>query len=392
VVHGQYRAPQRASQAKKLTGDQALGARHQNYKHLRSTGVVLLCIVLSMAIQRPASPEPANKALKVGFVLVGPISDYGWNAAHNEGRRVLEKTLGDKVQTLIAENVPENATAERVMEKMIAQDAKLLFCTSYGYLEPALRVAQRHPDVVIMQCQRSSSAKNVGHYFAKQFEPLYVAGFIAGRMTKTNKIGYVGGQPVPTVLSALNGLALGAKAANPKVVLNVVWVNSWYDPAAEAEAAKGLIESGADVIAATNSTTVVPVAEKLHVMTIGCNGDYSKLAPKHCLTSQLWNWGPLYTKIAQSVIDHTWRPTNTLYGMKDGYVELSAIATAVPQSIKMEANSLKKTFVEGKAAVFQGPMKDRDGKLRIQAGKTADTKMLETMDWVVDGVRGSLPK
>lgn len=358
----------------------------------RMSSLVVLCIGFATNLQLVAWAGTSSEPLKVGFITTGPVNDSGWNCAHNEGRRFLGNAMKDRVQTMLAENVPESAEVERVMEKMIAQGAKLLFCTSYGYLEPALRVAKRHPDVIFMQCQRSSSVKNIGHYYAKQFEPLYVAGFIAGRMTKTNKIGYVGGHPVPTVLSALNALTLGARAANPKVVVQVVWINSWFDPASEVEATKGLIESGADVITSTNSTTVVPAAEKQHIFTVGCNGDFKKLAPKGCLTSQLWNWGPLYVKITESVLNSTWKPTNNLYSMKDGYVDLASFGDVVPEKIRKEANTLKEKIKRGQLIVFQGPVKDRDGKVRISAGKAADSKMLETMDWLVAGVHGSLPR
>ncbi len=190
-----------------------------------------------------------NSPLKIGFIYVSPVSDLGWSGAHEQGRKYLDKAMQGHVQTTIAESVPESAEVERVAEKMIAQGNKLIFSTSYGYLEPILRVAARHPDVIFMQCQRRSTTKNVGTYFARQADPLYIAGFIAGKVTKTNKLSYIGGYPVPAVVVCVNAFALGARAANPKARVRVVWTNSWADPATEAEATRGLIESGVDVVA-----------------------------------------------------------------------------------------------------------------------------------------------
>ena len=207
-----------------------------------------------------ASTQP-EVPLKIAFILEGRANDYGWNYAHNQGRLYLEKEMSGKIKTTVIENIPESAEVERVMEKLIAQGNKLLFATSYGYLEPALRVAARHPEIIIMQCQRyvPKSFKNAGTYYVRQHDPCYPIGIVAGRMTKTNKIGYIGGHAVPILVASLNALTLGAKSVNPKVKVHAIWLNTWADAALEVEATKGLIDSGVDVIASELDSSLITV-------------------------------------------------------------------------------------------------------------------------------------
>jgi basic membrane protein A len=366
-------------------------SKYMNY--MEKKWAVLLFLCLSLVCRAEARDEGT---LKVGFIMVGPVKDLGWNYTHDQGRKYLESTLKNKVQTTMVENVPENAEVERVVEKMIAQGNKLIFATSYGYLEPVLRVAARHPEVIVMHCQRSAppSAKNVGTYFANQFAPMYVAGIVAGHMTKTGKLGYVGGHPIPQILACVNAFTLGARKVNPKVRTKVVWTGSWDDAATEAEATKGLIEGGADVINSQldSGLTVVKTAEKNGVYSVGSESDLSQYAPKGWLTGQIWNWGPLYVKIAQSVIDHTWKPGNQIYELKDGYSDLAPYGTAVPAGVRKEGNTIEKEIRDGKLVVFRGPLIDRDGKMRIKSGEVLDSKGVDSVDWVVEGVDGALSK
>jgi basic membrane protein A len=334
-----------------------------------------------------------DQPLKVGFIMDGPISDQVWNFAHNQGRLYLESNLHGRVQTNFVEKVPETAESERVMEKLIAQGNKLIFATSYGYLEPVLRVAARHPDVLFMYCGRCNPKpmKNVATYFARYHEPLYVAGVVAGRMTKRNEIGFLAGHPVPEVLTIVDAFTLGARSVNPKVRVHVIWINSWNDPVTEAEAAKSLAERGVDVLVG-ETITVVRSAEKNHLYSAGYCGDLHDLAPNGWLTGQCWNWGPLYAKVANSVLDHTWKPGDGRYGLEDDYVRLSPFGSSVPNKVRQEALNLLKEIAQGKLVIFKGPMKDREGKERIPAGKAADDNYLETLDWLVPGVDGALPK
>ncbi len=357
---------------------------------------LLILLVFSQWLVRPASAEVGNQPFKVGFIMTGPVADQGWNYAHDQGRKFLENALKDKVQTIVAENVPENSQTERVMEKMIAQGCKLIFATSYGYLEPALKVASRHPDVIIMQCLRPCphSIKNFGSYLVNLFGPMYVTGVVAGRSTKSDKIGCVAAFPVNSVMVTLNAFVIGVHSVKPKAKVQVVWTNSWFDPPTEAEATKGLIEAGADVIFSevSSAAAVVQTAEKNGARSAGCCLDCRNLAPKGWLTGQCFNWGPLYVRTAQSVMNHTWTPGDHIYGMKDGYSTLASFGSMVPDSVKKEALATAEKVQDGKVIIFKGPIKDTDGKVRIVAGKIPDENYLLQMDWAIAGVEGSIPK
>lgn len=360
-------------------------------------GAVTLLLLIALAFNQSSFAVVNQKPLKVAFLTVGPVSDFGWNWAHDQGRIYLESKLRGQIETTLAERVPESAEVERVMEKMIAQGAKLIYATSYGYLEPALRVAARHPDVTIMHCGRPNPQpmKNVGSYapsFVKEFAPMYVAGTIVGKMTKKNAIGVVAAHPVPPILLSLNAFTLGARSVNPKVKVNVVWTNSWSDAPTEAEAAKGLIDRGADVLLSQvdSPITVVQTAEKNNVYVVATQADVHHLAPKEWLTGEHWEWGPLYVQITQSVLNHTWKPGNDSYGEKYHFGKLSTFGASVPKSLQQQATDLLHQFSEKKVSVFKGPMKDRDGKERIAAGRVASDEDLAKINWFVPGIEGSV--
>lgn len=357
--------------------------------------IVLTCEILVLPVQTAWAQSPAP--LKVGFIYTGAASDCGWNGAHEKGRLYLESKMKGDVQTTRAENIPENASCERVMEKMIAQGNKLIFLTSYGFLEPGLRVAKRHPEVRFMHCGRTvpSGVKNVGSYFSSEyFECLYAAGVVAGKITKTNKLAFVGGYPIPALLWCLNAFTLGAKSVNPKATVQVVWLNTWEDPAAEAEAARGLMEQGCDVLASSLNTsmTVCRTAEKAKAYSVGVSYDLHELAPKGWLTGQAWNWGPLYVKIVNSVKDNSWKPENLRFGMKDGYSVLAPFGTVVPPTVQKQALETIAALKANKIQIFASGLRDRDGKVRLSAGQKADQAWLDRMDFVVPGVLGTIPK
>lgn len=347
---------------------------------------------------------PANSAenkpsapLKVGFVYTGSASDLGWNHAHDLGRQYLESTLKDSVVTTCAENIPENSDCERVMEKMIAKGNNLIFATSYGFLEPVLRVAARHPEVRFMHCGRSvpPGQKNVGSYFSEGYnESIYAAGIVAGKMTKTNKIGFIGGHPVPTLIWCINAFTLGARSVNPKATVHVVWINSWGDAALEAEAARGLLEEGCDVLNScmNTSVTVAKTAEKAKAYSIGTNCDLGAIVPNGWLTGQKWNWGPLYVRVVQSIRNGSWKPETLHFSLADGGAVLASFGKSVPAPVQAQALQTLNELKQNKKAVFSPPLKDRDGKLRLASGEKADPAWLEHMNWFVSGVQGTLPK
>jgi basic membrane protein A len=355
---------------------------------------VAACITLALTNIEMAIGATGDSPLKVSFITVGPVSDQGYNYAHNQGRRFLDAALQGKVSTSIVENIPESADVERVMEKMVAQGNQLIFSTSYGYLDPALRVAARHPNIVIMQCGRTNpnTQKNLGTYWSRQFEPMYIGGMVAGKLTKTNEMGFIAAHPVPQVLSNINAFTLGARSVNPKAKVHVVWTNSWSDPASEAEAVKGLIEQHADVMTmhVDSPITVAQTAEKHGIYTVGYHADLKKYAPKGFLTGEVWDWGPLYVDISKSVGNHTWKSSDIVYPMSAGYTKLADFGPSVPKQLQHEARVLKQKMDTGQFVVFQGPLKDRDGKERLAAGKKGDDEFIAKMNFFVPGVEGVL--
>ena len=355
---------------------------------------IFLITSLTQQIQAIGNNEQnEQQPLKIGFIMGGPINDLGWNQAHNEGRLYLDKTMHDKVQTIFAENIPENAESARVMEKMIAQGVKVIFLTTYGYLDSGFSVASHHPDVIFMQINRLSNKNlpNLGIYFPYYYEPLYAAGIVAGRMTKSNKIGFIVGHAVSNVLAAVNAFTLGAQSVNPKVNVRLVCTNSWNDPTTETEATKALVENDADIILSNldSSLKVCRAAAKAGACCIGIHYDLSKQVPKAWLTGQAHNYGALYTKIVEQIMNGSWTPGPKYYTLKDGYTKLASFGQAVPLSVQKEALTVLQKLQNGKLVVFHGPIKDASGKERISKGKIADSTALASMNWVVEGVVGS---
>jgi basic membrane protein A len=331
--------------------------------------------------------------LKVGFVLCGTGTDCGWNQSHNDGRLYLEKNMNGKVKTIVAENIPENAEAGRIMEKMVSQGCKVIFSTSYGYLDPMLKVAAHYPDVIFMQINRYAEKKldNLGVFYPYYFEPLYAAGIVAGRMTKSNKLGFIVGHAVPNVLTGVNAFALGAQSVNSKIRVKLVCTNSWNDPVIEVESTKALIEGGNDVIASilNSSLNVCTTVEKSSAFCVGTSYDLNKQAPKTWLTGQAWNYGPMYVRIVEQIVNHSWKPGTQYFLGKDSYAALASFGTVVPNTVRREAEQTFKKIKEGKLSVFMGPIEDNARKIRVQAGQKADIHCLEQMNWVVAGVEKS---
>jgi basic membrane lipoprotein Med (substrate-binding protein (PBP1-ABC) superfamily) len=350
-------------------------------------------LLLAFLVSPPQAAR-ADAPMKVGFLFVGPVSDHGWNFEQDKARQKLEANLKGKITTTSAESVYENSDAERVMEKMIAQGAKIIFATSYGYLEPVSREAARHPDVKFMQLSRFENRKNLATYFYLGFQPMYIAGVVAGRTTKTNKIGFVASNPVPPIVQSINAFALGVKSVNPKAHVRVVWTNVWIDPATEVEAAKGLFDTGVDILAfdQSDSLPIVKAAEGHNVKVVGCYSDAHEFAPKNWLTGASLNWAPFYTRVCQYVLDNKWQSGITICSMFDDSVQLSTLGPAVTPTVKKEAEEIAAKIKSGKLTIFQGPVKDNTGKVRLEAGKKPDIHWLSTMDFLVDGVDGSLSK
>lgn len=358
--------------------------------------VLLFLALVLIVLASPCRAEGQNspKPLKVGFLYPGTATDMGWDASHDQGRRYLETSMRGSVTTVVAESVPENAEVERVMEKMIAQGTKIIFAASYGYFEPAVRVATRHPDVTIKLCGRmvpQTKLKNIGSYFVPYYEPLYAAGIVAARMTKTNNIGFVAGFPVSNVICGINAFTLGARSIKPNIKVHVVWTSSWGDTVTEAEATRALVEQGSDVIGSTLNTSlnVAKAAEKAKAFSIGTSFDLRDAVPNSWLTGQVFNWGPLCLKMVKSVAGGT-APPDEMHPIQDGYVGLGSFGKSVPKPVQDEALKAMKEIKDGKRVVFQGPLKDQKGNLQLAKGQTVDGAWLDKMNWFVPGVDGKL--
>lgn len=331
--------------------------------------------------------------LKIGFVYVSPVGDAGWTFQHDQGRKEMEQALAGKVKTSFVESVPEGADAERVIRQFAADGYKLVFTTSFGYMNPTIKVAKQFPNVIFEHATGYKSAKNVGTYVARFYEGRYLTGVVAGLMTKSNKIGYVAAFPIPEVVRGIDAFTRGLRSVNPKATVSVVWTSSWYDPGKEREAAETLIAQGADILTHhTDSTAVVQTAEDRGVYAIGYHSDMSKYGPKAHLTAATHLWGGYYTKIAQAVLDGTWKSENIWGGIAQGMIKLAPFGPAVPAAVRQKVTALEDQIRKGALHPFAGPVKDQSGKVMIPQGQTMSDEQLLSMDWYVEGVVGKLPK
>lgn len=348
----------------------------------------LIKILLIAALTLGFYGVVSAKELKVGFVYVSPIGDAGWSYAHDVGRGMVEDMEG--VTTSYVESVPEGPDAERVIQNMARKDFDIIFATSFGYMDPMLKVARQFPDTIFMHCSGFKTAENMGNYFGRMYQARYLSGMVAGAMSKSNTLGYVAAFPIPEVIRGINAFTLGAQAVNPEVQVRVVWTKTWYDPATEKEAAKSLLDVGADVIAQhQDSPGPQEAAQEKGVYSIGYNSDMSAFAPKAHLTAPVWNWGPYYVSVVQRVQDGTWESGAAWLGMETGIVDLAPYGPMVPEEIREMVAAKRAEIIKGDAAVFSGPIKDQAGNIKIEEGASADDQTLLGMTWFVEGVIGT---
>ncbi len=341
-----------------------------------------------------ASGAMAQDKTKVGFVYVGPVGDGGWTYEHNKGRLAVEEHFGDKVETVFVESVPEGPDAERVMTQMALEGADLIFTTSFGYMDPTINVAKKFPDVKFEHATGYKTADNVSVYSARFYEGRAVQGHIAGKMTKSNIIGYIGSYPIPEVIRGINSAYIHAKKVNPDVEFKIVWAYTWFDPAKEADAATVLIEQGADVILQhTDSTAPQAAAQEAgNVVTFGQASDMSEYAPFPRVSSIIDNWAPYYIARTQAVMDGSWATVNTWDGIAQGMVEIGEISDAVPADVKEEALAMKAAMAAGEYHPFTGPLKKQDGSDWLADGEVADDGTLAGMNFYVEGLEGEIPQ
>jgi len=347
----------------------------------------VLLVAATVAMQARAEP------LKVGFVYVGPVGDHGWTYRHDIGRKAVEAALGDKVETTFVESVKEGSDAERVIREMAAAGNGLIFTTSFGYMNPTIKVAKQFPKVKFEHATGFKRADNVATYMARFYEGRYVAGIVSGRMTRSGVIGYVGSHPIPEVIRGINAFTLGLRSVRPDARVKVVWVSSWYDPGKEADAAKVLIDQGADVIVQhTDSTAPLQTAQTHGVYGIGQASDMMAFAPKAQLTAIVDNWDGYYVARARAVIDGSWTSGDTWGGLKTGMVELAPYNKRVPAKVVAEAKAAQAAIEAGTLHPFTGPIKDQSGAIKVKQGETLDDAALLKMRWYVEGVDGKIPQ
>jgi simple sugar transport system substrate-binding protein len=347
-----------------------------------------LAIAAAFAISLPARAEP----LKAAFIYVGPRGDAGWSFAHDEGRKLTQQKLGDKVVTSFVESVPEGPDAERVIRDLVAKGNKVIFATSFGYGPAMERVAKDNPDVMFWHATGYKTSPNLGVYEGRFYEDAYLAGVVAGGMTKSNVLGFVASFPIPEVLRNINAYTLGARSVNPKATTKVVWVNSWFDPPKETEAAQALINQGADVLLQnTDSTAVLQTAEKNGKFGIGWDSDMSAFAPKAHLASCTLHWNVFYDKFIGEAVNKANKTGTFKWGIKEGANDFVKVSDKVPAAIKAKVEEAKKYLIAHPGDVYVGPLKDNTGKEILAKGAVADDKLKSEMNFYVEGVEGKVP-
>jgi simple sugar transport system substrate-binding protein len=339
-----------------------------------------------------SAPAPKPAPLKIAFAYIGPVGDGGWTYAHDTARKALEKEFGDKISTTFVEGVPESADAERVIRDMATQGNKLIFGTTFGYMETMLKVAADFKDVKFEHATGYKTADNMRTYDSRTYEGAYMAGVIAGKMTKTNTLGVVASVPIPEVIRNINSFTLGAQSSNPKIKTKVVWVNEWFNPPKETEAATSLINGGADVLFQnTDSPAVLKTAQDKGKRAFGWDSDMTAYGPKAHLASSVINWAPYYIKATKDALAGTWTTGQSWWGVKEGAIDIVSIADDVPAETKAKIDEVKAGLKDGSFVIWKGPIVDNTGKVQVKKDEVADDKFLGGVNFYVKGVEGKVP-
>jgi basic membrane protein A len=352
--------------------------------------VELLSVLLLLAVSASAV---AAEPVKMAWVYFGPPGDGGWTYAHDVGMKMVQKEFGDKITTSTVENVPESADAERVIRDLASKGNMYIFTTSFGYMEQTLKAAKSFPKVEFYHSTGYKSAPNVHTYNSRMYEPAYLAGIIAGRMTKSNVLGFVASFPIPEVVRNIDAYTMGARSVNPKVTTKVVWISTWFDPSKERQAAETLIGQGADMlIQNTDSSATLQAAQDKGVFAFGWDSDMSAFAPKAHLASVIQVWGPYYVQVATAAVEGKPFKENVWGGMKEGMNKLVTLNSVIPAAVKDEVAAKQADIISGKFLVFSGPMKLQDGSMKLAAGQSLTDKDIDSIKFYVEGVDGQLPK
>ena len=334
----------------------------------------------------------ASAPVKAAWVYVSPVADAGWTQQHERGRREVVQALGSQVQTTYVENVPEGADAERVIRDLARQGYQIIFTPSFGYMEPTLKVARDFPQVKFESITGLKQAPNVATANARYYEGRYLAGVAAGHMTRANRAGYVAGFPIPEVLQGINAFTLGMRSVNPKAEVRVIWLNEWFNPAREREAAMTLLDQGADVLAFhTGSTAVMAAAEERGALAVAYHSDMRQVAPRAQILAVTHQWGAYYTRRVQQVLDGSWRSGNLWGGVKEGMVRVEAFGPKVPPAVQSEVLARQRDIAAGRLQPFHGPITDNTGVQRLARGQSLTDAQILGMDWLVEGVTATRP-
>ena len=352
----------------------------------------------SQAAAPAATPTAASAAapkaepLKIAFAYVGPVGDAGWTFAHDLGRKAVEAEFGDKVKTSYVENVPEAADAERVIRQMVSEGNKLVFGTTFGYMDPMMKVAADEKGVKFEHATGFKTADNLRTYDSRTYEGAYLAGIVAGAATKSNTLGVVGSIPIPEVIRNINTFTLGAQSVNPKIKTKVVWIGKWFDPPKEGEAAQSLINAGADVLFQnTDSSAVLQTAEKNKKLAFGWDSDMSAYAKEAHLASAVINWGPYYKQAVKDALDGNWKTHQEWWGVKQGAIDLVSISDKVSPETKAAVEKAKAGLKDGSFHPWKGPVVDQAGKTVVEKDAMPDDKFMLGINFYVKGVDGKVP-
>lgn len=358
-------------------------------RHRLKTIMTTTCLVALTAIC-----SAATAPLKVAFIYVGPVSDGGWSYQHHLGKLAVDKEFGARVETSYVESVPETADAERVIRQLAAKGNDVIFTTSFGYMDPTLKVAKLFPKVKFEHASGYKSAPNMVAYEARFYEGAYLLGVLAGRTTRSNTLGFVGSFPISEVIRNIDAFTLGARSVNPKVHTKVVWVDTWYDPGKERQAAEALIAQGADVLCQnTDSPATVQVAEEKGLHAFGWDSDMAKYGPHAQLTANTENWGVYYIDEINKIFNGTWTGDRKVkWGIKEGAVVLTPLNPSVPADVAKVFDARKQAIVAGTLVPFAGPLKDNTGAQQVAAGAAMSVDQLVSINWYVEGVDGTVPK
>lgn len=356
------------------------------YKNLAAMALAASCIAFPTHAQK-------SEPLKVGFVYVAPLTEAGWVRQHEEGRLAVQSAFGDRVKTSFVENVAEGPDAERVIRDLAATGHKLIFTPSFGYMEPTLRVARDFPGVKFESITGYKTAPNVATANARYYEGRYLAGIAAGRMSKSHVAGYVAGLPIPEVLQGINAFTLGMRSVDPQAQVKVVWLNTWFDPGKEREAAMALMDQGADVLAFhTASTAVMAAAQERGKLAIGYHSDMRKVAPDAQLVAVTHQWGDYYRRRTQAALDGSWKSGQLWGGVKEGMIRVGYFGTKVPKAVQDEVLARQKDIAAGKVRPFAGPLSDNTGRQVLAKGQALTDEQILSMDYLVSGVQGKVAK